>query len=139
MLFEAITGSRPFEGETLYDLMSAHLEQPPPSLRALRPELPAAIEHVVLTALAKRPDERFQSVTAMAQALNAAAAELPPEAWRPLSSRNQSMPLVSRGGSRAAPPIRVGGGAARIVRRRRHHHRRRDPSWPLLVDRRGRG
>jgi serine/threonine protein kinase len=110
MLFEAITGRRPFEGETLYDLMNAHLEQPPPSLRALRPELPAAMEQVVLTALAKHPDERFQSVTAMAQALNHAAAELPPDAWRPLSSRNQSMPLVSRGGSgssRAAAELRA--------------------------------
>jgi serine/threonine protein kinase len=109
MLLEAITGRRPFDGETLYDLMNAHLEQPPPSLRVLRPELPAAMEQVVLTALAKNPDERFQSVTAMAQALNHAAAELPPDAWRPLSSRNNSMPLVSRGGSgsRAAAELRA--------------------------------
>ncbi|MEO8843619.1 MAG: serine/threonine-protein kinase [Kofleriaceae bacterium] len=110
MLFEAITGRRPFEGETLYDLMNAHLEQPPPSLRALRPELPAAMEQVVLTALAKHPDQRFQSVTAMAQALNQAATELSPEARRPLSSRNQGRPLVSRGGSgssRAAAELRA--------------------------------
>ena len=103
MLYEAITGRRPFEGETLFDLMRAHLELPPPSPRALRPELPPAIEHVVLTAMAKRPEERFQSATAMAQALQHAAAELPAHEWRPVSSRS-GVPMISRSGSRAAPP-----------------------------------
>jgi serine/threonine-protein kinase len=104
MLFEAIGGRRPFEGETLYDLMRAHLELAPPSLRALRPDLPVAIEHVVMTAMAKRPEDRFQSVTAMAQALQHAAAELPADAWRPVSARGGMSPMISRSGSRAAPP-----------------------------------
>ncbi|HET9986893.1 MAG TPA: serine/threonine-protein kinase [Kofleriaceae bacterium] len=103
MLYEAITGRRPFEGETLFDLMRAHLEQPPPSPRALRPELPPAIEHVVWTALAKRPEDRFQSATAMAHALQHAATELPAHEWRPVSSRS-GVPMISRSGSRAAPP-----------------------------------
>ena len=104
MLYEAIAGRRPFEGETLYDLMRAHLELAPPSLRALRPDLPVGIEHVVMTAMAKRPEDRFQSVTAMAQALQHAAAELPADAWRPVSSRGGLSPMISRSGSRAAPP-----------------------------------
>jgi serine/threonine protein kinase len=103
MLYEAITGRRPFEGETLFDLMRAHLEQPPPSPRALRPELPPSIEHVVWTAMAKRPEDRFQSATAMAQALQHAAADLPAQEWRPVSSRS-GVPMISRSGSRAAPP-----------------------------------
>ena len=103
MLYEAITGRRPFEGETLFDLMRAHMEQAPPSPRALRPELPASIEHVVWTAMAKRPEDRFQSATAMAQALQHAAAELPAHEWRPVSSRS-GVPMISRSGSRAAPP-----------------------------------
>jgi len=103
MLYEAITGRRPFEGETLFDLMRAHLEQPPPSPRSLRPELPIAIEHVVLTAMAKRPEDRFQAATAMAQALQHAAAELPQHEWRPVSSRS-GVPMISRGGSRVVPP-----------------------------------
>jgi len=103
MLYEAITGRRPFEGETLFDLMRAHLEQPPPSPRALRPELPVSIEHVVLTAMAKRPEDRFQSATAMAQALQHAAGELPAHEWRPVSSRS-GVPMISRSGSRVAPP-----------------------------------
>ncbi len=104
MLFEAISGKRPFEGETLFDLMRAHLEQAPPSLRALRPEVPAAMEQVVLTAMAKHPNDRFQTVAHMAHALHEASSTLPPEAWRPLSSRG-GMPLISRSGagSRAQP------------------------------------
>ena len=41
LLFEAVTGRLPFVGATLFDLMRAHLEQPPPSPRALRSEAPA--------------------------------------------------------------------------------------------------
>ncbi|HEY6173239.1 MAG TPA: serine/threonine-protein kinase, partial [Kofleriaceae bacterium] len=79
VLYELATGRQPFVGETLFDLMRAHLEQPPPSPRALRPDLPPALEQVILTALAKRPDDRFAGAAIMAQALQHAAAALPPE------------------------------------------------------------
>jgi len=85
VLFEAVTGRTPFQGETLYDLMRAHLELAPPSPRALRPELPLALEHVILTALEKDPARRFQTAAAMTQALHDAARELPPDQWRVLS------------------------------------------------------
>ena len=85
VLFEAVTGRTPFQGETLYDLMKAHLEQAPPSPRALRPDLPAGIERVILTALAKNPAHRFQTAADMTHALHDAARELPPEQWRVLS------------------------------------------------------
>jgi serine/threonine protein kinase len=87
VLYELATGRQPFVGETLFDLMRAHLEQPPRPPRALRADIPAALEHVILTALAKRPDDRFADATAMAQALQQAAAALPAEQWRSLSSR----------------------------------------------------
>jgi len=88
VLFEACTGVQPFAGATLFDLMRAHVEMPPPSPRALRPDLPDGIEHVILTALAKDPGQRFQGAAAMAQALAHAATALPPGAWLPLSSRS---------------------------------------------------
>jgi serine/threonine-protein kinase len=87
MLFEAVTGRLPFVGETLFDLMRAHVDEAPPSPRALRPQLPEAMEHVILTALAKDPAERFQSAAAMANALDAASAALPPDEWRELAAR----------------------------------------------------
>jgi serine/threonine protein kinase len=88
MLYEALTGRPPFAGETLFALMQAHLDSAPPPPRALRPELPAAIEAVILTALAKAPEARFATAAAMGQALVHASATLPPSAWQPLSSRN---------------------------------------------------
>src|SRR3569832_3000763 len=53
--------------------------------------------------MAKRPEDRFQSATAMAQALQHAAGELPAHEWRPVSSRS-GVPMISRSGSRVAPP-----------------------------------
>ena len=99
VLYELATGRQPFVGETLFDLMRAHLEQPPPPPRALRPDLPPALEHVILTALAKRPDERFPGAPMMAQALQQAAAALPAEQWRSLSLRGPSAsgPRTGRG------------------------------------------
>jgi serine/threonine protein kinase len=87
VVYELATGRQPFVGETLFDLMRAHLEQPPQPPRLLRPELPIAFEQVILTALAKRPDDRFPSAAAMAHALQHAAATLPADQWRSLSSR----------------------------------------------------
>jgi len=68
-------------------MMRSHLEVPPPPPRQRRPDLPPAMEQVILQALAKRPEQRFQTATAMAQALASAATSLPPDQWRPLSSR----------------------------------------------------
>lgn len=87
VLFEAVTGQVPFQGETLYDLMKAHLEAPPPPPRSLRPDLPPGFEHVILQALAKEPRDRFQTAEAMVQALQHAATVLSGDQWRPLSSR----------------------------------------------------
>lgn len=96
LLYEAICGRRPFDGETLYDLMRAHLELTPPSLRTLRSDVPIGLEFVVMTAMAKRPEDRFQSVTAMANAIQGAAADLPEEAWRPVSARGALSPMIAR-------------------------------------------
>jgi serine/threonine-protein kinase len=94
VLYEAVTGSAPFAGGTLFDMMRAHLEEPVPPPHERRPDLPPQVEQVILQALAKRPEQRFQSVSAMAQALAHAASVLPASQWQPLSSR---------GGPRIAP------------------------------------
>src|SRR4051812_18113831 len=62
-----------------------HVEAPPPSPRALRPDMPPELERVILTALAKAPDQRFASAMAMSMALQHATAQLPPDQWRPLT------------------------------------------------------
>ena len=86
MLYELVTGTRPFDGATDFQIMQAHLSAVPPAPRALRPDLPEAIEAVILQALAKKPAERFDSARAMAHAIRVASASVPEAEWRHLSS-----------------------------------------------------
>src|SRR6516164_8573469 len=55
VLFECLTGSSPFARGSRLETAWAHLEEDPPSARALVPELPEAIDPVLRTALAKEP------------------------------------------------------------------------------------
>jgi len=61
VLFEALTGKPLYDRPTLFDTLGAIVREPVPSLRAERPELPEALEHVIQRALAKDPAHRFQS------------------------------------------------------------------------------
>ena len=76
-LYEALTGTRPFPGDSEFELMRGHLEQTPPSPRSLRPQVPPELESVIMNALAKQPESRFQSARAMANALTHVVARLP--------------------------------------------------------------
>jgi predicted Ser/Thr protein kinase len=114
VVYELATGQPPFVGETLFDLMRAHLEQPPRPPRALRPDLPAALEHVILTALAKAPGARFPSAHAMAEALQHAGAALPATAWRSLSLRARAGAPGPATGSQAGRPTRPAGAAPTV-------------------------
>jgi serine/threonine-protein kinase len=73
ILFEMLTGAVPFMGETAQEVMRQHVSQPVPSMRRLRPDLsiPPAAEHVMHTAMAKRPDDRYQSAAALLTAIAA--------------------------------------------------------------------
>ncbi len=74
MLFEMLTGHVPFEADTPYQMMFAHIQEPPPPIRSLRPDLPPALEAVIQKALAKDPERRFQSAGEMASAFRLALA-----------------------------------------------------------------
>ena len=69
VLFEMLSGTPPFTGTTAMSVVAKHLSAPPPDLRALRPEVPPAIAHVLTRALAKEPAARPASVRELAQAL----------------------------------------------------------------------
>ncbi|MCC6558317.1 MAG: protein kinase [Polyangiaceae bacterium] len=69
VLFEAVTGERPFQGPSDIVVMQriASAEAPRPTLVA--PGCPAELEWIILTALAREPERRFQTAQAMAEAL----------------------------------------------------------------------
>ncbi len=68
VLYEMVLGQLPFSGDTPYTLMYKHFNDAPPPPRELNPTIHPAIEAVILKALAKEADARYQSTEAMASA-----------------------------------------------------------------------
>lgn len=62
VLYEMLTGKLPFDANSEYALLDMHVKQPPPLLHLVKPDIPLLIEDVVLKAMAKSPNERFQTV-----------------------------------------------------------------------------
>ncbi|MBI5534001.1 MAG: protein kinase [Deltaproteobacteria bacterium] len=74
ILYESLTGARPFNATSLYELLRQHLQEQPPSPRARRAELSPALEAVVLRSLEKEPSRRFQSAADFRMAIERALA-----------------------------------------------------------------
>ena len=101
ILFECATGRKPFSGDSLFDLLRKHIDEAPPPPHLLRPDMPPAMEQVILRALAKDPNHRFQSAGELAQALMQSTAQLGPDAWTTVSPA--SLARVSAQGGAAYP------------------------------------
>jgi serine/threonine protein kinase len=80
MLFEAMTGSTPFQGDNYPALAHSHIYEAPPRPSLLRPGINLVIERVILTALMKKPEQRYQKASDMANALKQALSKAPPPA-----------------------------------------------------------
>lgn len=61
ILFEMLTGKRPFEGENQWDVLMQHINSPVPRISKLNPNLPATADTIISRALAKKPDQRYQT------------------------------------------------------------------------------
>jgi len=72
VVYEWLGGQRPFQG-TMTEIAIKHATAMPPSLRLFSPNLPTAVEQVVLKALQKNPHDRFPNIIAFAQALEQAS------------------------------------------------------------------
>src|SRR5579872_2498992 len=72
LLFRLLTGRLPYEGESVGEVALKHANEPIPSLREWRPDVPEAVELVARVALAKNPAARFPTVAAFVDALMAA-------------------------------------------------------------------
>ena len=69
MLFELVTGRRPFESDTPYSIAIMHVTMPPPPPRQFEPDINPALEKVIMRALRKAREERFSSAGELAEAL----------------------------------------------------------------------
>jgi len=83
-LYQMLTGRAPYEADTPMGVLMAHLSQPIPDARDLRPDLPDAVQQVIERAMAKEPRDRYPSPRDLARDLAAAVAGRPlAEATRP--------------------------------------------------------
>ena len=71
VLFETFTGKLPFTGDTVMEIVMAHIQEPPPRPRSVNPKLPAELEAVILRCLEKDPAKRYQTADELLEALTA--------------------------------------------------------------------
>ncbi len=69
ILFELLTGRLPFDSEDPLDLAQHHLTSPPPSPRSLAPDIPPALEQIVLKVLSKEPSARYRTAEQLGRVL----------------------------------------------------------------------
>ena len=73
VLYEMVTGRLPFDGEDAVAVAHKHVTEPPPRPAVVRPGISPELEAVILRAMAKDPDDRYQTAHQFAQALGATA------------------------------------------------------------------
>jgi eukaryotic-like serine/threonine-protein kinase len=92
MLYEMVSGRRPFAGDSRASLMAAIVAAEPPTLTSVQPEAPAPLERLVLRCLAKDPDDRWQTARDLAAELR----------WISGAGQGVTTPDITRRPSRAA-------------------------------------
>ncbi|ATB36594.1 serine/threonine protein kinase [Cystobacter fuscus] len=115
LLFELLTGAKPFDSERMTEVMRQHQEDAPPTLGSIQPEagFSQELEAVVHKAMAKKPGDRFQSASDFAAALDAlpdvgAPSEAPRvKAHTPSPSSGHEATVPSRPQPKAAPDPRA--------------------------------
>ena len=123
LLYEMLTGRVPFQIENEFELMKAQIEQTPVAPRLINASIPAEVEGAIMRAIAKNPDERFQTAgdfrtELLTAGFGATGARIDPMlpgsspyATRPISHPPFSNPAVSRppaSGEAAARAMQTG-------------------------------
>ena len=96
VLYEMLTGRRPFMQDTPVAVAAAHLNQTPPPVHELAPDVPAHIAIACERALSKAPDERPPSVAAFAAMLRGSAAGIVSPASAGSTDQTEALTAVDR-------------------------------------------
>jgi len=94
VLYELLTGRKPFDSESQFEVMQAHVNKLPERPTKINSELPAEVDDVIFKAIAKNPDDRYQTATEFSHAL---------EALLPARREEAQEKADSRKGPRSAP------------------------------------
>lgn len=100
IMYELLTGRVPFDDPNVARLEAMHLMSPPPAMQSLVPRgwVPPKVEAVILKALAKKPEERFEGMGALVTALTAAAN----------AAEEAAVPKTSHAGGPSGKQVRSG-------------------------------
>jgi non-specific serine/threonine protein kinase len=115
VLFKALTGRQPYERDSPSALMWAHLEEPPPSVRDLAPEVPAALDAAVQAGMAKSAADRPESAGALALAASVALDDVALPATTPFRA---ATPLVEADRPRLELRMKVPASPTGLIGRR---------------------
>jgi len=110
VLYHCLTGRKPFAGELNYELMTAVIGGDFPTPRALAPEVPESVEHVVLRAMRTAPAGRFGSVVELGRARLPFASPMTRSRWAPVFDALGE----ESGGTAPAPPSNAASVAAPV-------------------------
>ncbi|HOK45771.1 MAG TPA: protein kinase [Bryobacteraceae bacterium] len=104
-LYELVTGKRPFQGDSDQAIMAAHLEQQPAPPLQVNPALPSSLNEIIMTAIQKDPEQRFQTALALRNALEVVKQELtPPPDRNPAVAAAEAAPSPASISAQAAAP-----------------------------------
>jgi len=78
VLYECLTASRPFPGDSVEQQIAGHLTMPPPRPSITRPGVAPRLDDVIAVGMAKDPDERYPTTTQLARAARDALTTAPP-------------------------------------------------------------
>lgn len=97
VIYEMVTGSRPFQGETPFEVAVRRLHEPPLAPRQLRADLPLAWEETILRCLSRLPEARFQDTSEVFRSLSGEAQRrrIPWRAFAPLASATVLLGIVA--------------------------------------------
>ncbi|WP_312335014.1 Stk1 family PASTA domain-containing Ser/Thr kinase [Anaerospora hongkongensis] len=96
VMYEMLTGTVPFNGETPISIALKHLQEEPKPLRESNPDVPPLVEAIVLKAMAKEPDQRFNDISEMITDLRLAQNYLRDDHTRRLSREDYPTQVLPR-------------------------------------------
>ncbi len=127
LLYEIAVGRVPYDAETPIAVLFKHIDDPLPLPRASNPDVPEAVERVILRALAKHADERYANAADMVQALQLAIPERGSEAGKTVIEPPPA--ALEPTAERSPPPASAAPPEAAAVRARRPPARRSYLWW----------
>jgi eukaryotic-like serine/threonine-protein kinase len=135
VLYEMLTGQVPFTGESPVEIAMKHLSDTPRPPSLLRPDIPPDLDMVVLRALAKSPEDRFQTAEEMDAELGrvAAGAGVTAETADAATAVLSGAAALDSAPTAIVPPRRPPTETRRPSYRYAEPPRRRRPVWPWLL------